>query len=68
MRQLKRLALSPYFKAVVGTAALGGLGYAAYYQSSRTTAEIVALNIVQERQETQGNENIAIPETAAAKK
>lgn len=48
MRQLKRLVSSPYFKAVVGTATLGGLGYAAYYQSTKTTAEIVTRNIIQE--------------------
>lgn len=68
MRQLKRLASSPYFKAVVGTATLGGLGYAAYYQSSKATAEIATRNIIQEGKETQVSENVAIQEAVASKK
>ena len=68
MRQLKRLASSPYFKAVAGTVTLGGLGYAAYYQTTKATAEIITCKIIEQAQEAQTDKDVVIPEAEAIKK
>lgn len=68
MRQLKRLASSPYFKAFAGTATLGGLGYAAFYHTSKTAAEVVTRKIIEEDQEAQAKKNLLVQEAAASKK
>lgn len=47
MRQLKRIASSPYFKAFAGTITIGGLGYAAYYHMGKTAAEAVVSKIIE---------------------